>query len=295
MKEDYNLDYGYTFLKARLIALDFTDSPYFRCWFALWFICVLFAFFAIITLGPIARPTVNRYLEDHDFLYYPDFILRYVGTESKIQSVACFFNESLLLNSTRCPGQNNDSSCVQVLASNFFTSSSLLRYERIKCTVLVSQPLGPENNMIKWEIVGQSDQSIDPSSIYIRPNDDAWILLTKSVYWSKNGASQDLYDKKLVYHTTLYRFSTFNLTIFFDTYKVWNYVEKSYPGWSSIAQIGGFWFFLVVMHSLAMVGVGCIFPNMSGFLRGESVKEARKINASAFTVTAGEKASILPK
>eukprot|EP01120_Amphizonella_sp_Union-15-10_P006409 TRINITY_DN2044_c0_g1_i2.p1 TRINITY_DN2044_c0_g1~~TRINITY_DN2044_c0_g1_i2.p1 ORF type:complete len:174 (-),score=17.33 TRINITY_DN2044_c0_g1_i2:1-522(-) len=171
------------------------------------------------------------------------------------------------------------------------------RLLKIKCTVSVTQPNAVDDIMITWEIAGQSDQSIDPSATWIASNNDAWVLLTKSVYWNTKGKSKDLYDQRLVYHSSESEFLLFNVTVVYNSFEVWNYEEESYTGWSSIGQIGGFWFYLVVMHTLAMVAVGVVLPNKSVFLRGEEMLKGKyqNINESSSQPSEGEKENILPK
>jgi len=92
-------------------------------------------------------------------------------------------------------------------------------------------------------------------------------MLEKSIW---NSASQNItdWDRSLLYHSTVSVPGQYYIEVIIGSYNVWHIDQTDvYNGVMAMGDIGGFAFFLLVIHSIIMLFVGLCFLNNSTFLK----------------------------
>jgi len=104
----------------------------------------------------------------------------------------------------------------------------------------------------------------------------AWVLLRKAVYntdqlTGHDSTGVDFWHRDLVYHSTATTLGHYSITTMISSFRVEHFeVADTYNGWMAVGDIGGFVFWMVVLHTFAMIMVGLAFPNDSGFLQNKT-------------------------
>jgi hypothetical protein len=108
--------------------------------------------------------------------------------------------------------------------------------------------------------------------LWIAPNNNAWVLLTKRFWVEPSGNTIEEWERDLLYHSTQSSPGNYTVLLVIDDFTVATVLsrENYYTGFMAVGDIGGTAFFLVLVHTIAMMLVGCVIPNDSVFLNGSA-------------------------
>jgi len=259
------------------IVHDVTHSWYFRIWGSLWVICAIVVFAALIVLANRSNTAAQEqdlrmWIESATQIYFPNFHFRTTGNETIVSS-ACFFMNGPNIPTVPCQWHGPTSRCFTVVGESIASvydpnvHSTAVDYQRIYCNITTTGN-SSGNTLIAWEIEGNETQ-VGPNSyasIWIAPNNLAWVMLEKSVIGLKTGP-EIAWRRSLLYHSTVSTPGVYYTATIMGSYLVTHFVPNdSYNGWMSIGQIGGFAFFLVILHSIVMILMGIFMTNDSKLL-----------------------------
>jgi len=192
-------------------------SWYFRIWILLWIVCAIVGFICFIILSVYsASETEHKELsfwtEKAITLNFPRFHFRTIGNE-KILGVVCAHNNNYL-NTSECAPWNGVvppiSNCVAANGESFFATNSPTSNPeldpRIIC-LLFTNGTNDNNTLLAWETEGANVINFggnSAASMWIAPNNDAWIQLNKFLYHQKiichNGMEKKPYVS--IFHVT---------------------------------------------------------------------------------------------
>jgi len=225
-------------------------------------------------------PVMNTWIENATHLTFPRFHFKTQGNEY-IQGIDCLRNNVVIptgvCNLTELgespPGLSN---CIAVHADTITVENkrkSPLGDVEVYCMV---KTVGSSNNsLLEWGLEGMNVGPFGPnafSGVYILPTQNAWVLLEqRTIHPSKHLPRQTQWSRSLVYHTSESQSGYYGVTTIIGTFYV-EHMEPAdvYDGWRSFSDIGGFMFFLCVIHTILMLAVGIIFENNSKFLNKTS-------------------------
>jgi len=257
---------------------DLRFSWYFRLWFGLWIVCAIVAFVSFILVSDkYSGPTFRVFRENASEIEFPTWRFRYSGLDnaSNFTGVSCT-QDNIPVNTSLCSGNNNMLKCIQVQQGLMSKNHGALSTGvRVKCDINASNPdPWTIEHMIAWEIVGPKGiENYGPnsySSIWISPNENAWVQLTKTLFVDQKGHYTVGFERSLLYHSLQSNPIHWHIETIINTFEVFVYVDEGdFNGWLSYGSVGGFCFYLVMLHTLAMVGVGVVLPNTSSFLLGD--------------------------
>lgn len=255
--------------QGRLFLEDLKTSWYFRIWFCTWFICAVFVFSALIINGGRSDEAMEHqgwafWIEHATSIEYPNFAFRTALDEisNEIGSVYCSLN-GLVISTAQCNDGSVRTKCVQLNMKGDYAKRDA---NNLVCTVTYNVTTDPDQ-MIGFEIMKPANE-FGVAFTWIRPNNNVWVLLTKNVVAGEKGDPRDYWGRQLVYHSTVSLPGTFQVSILMDHFDVFHWVESdSYTGWMAVGDIGGFAFFLVILHTFVMWIVALFIENNSRYLR----------------------------
>jgi len=254
--------------QARLFGDDLKTSWYFRIWFFLWLFCAVFVFAILIVDGRRSDKAKQHekwgfFVESAKSIEYPSFAFRTANDEkaNQIGSVLCSL-DGLLINTQVCADGAPRAACVQFnMAGDYATREK----NSLICSLTLNATYDPDK-MIAFEILKPANE-FGIAWTWIRPTANAWVLLTKNVITNENHETKDYWGRQLVYHSSVYTNTTFQISILMDTFNVFHWVEADwYNGWMAVGDIGGFAFFLLIIHTIIMWFVAICFENNSRWL-----------------------------
>jgi len=278
-----------TFFKIRQIIHDFRHSWYFRFWGILWVICAIVVFAILIVLGQTANQTfqqkdVRIWGENVSSIEFPSFHFRIGGDNPNdtFTDLHCEQN-GISLTQRICAGYTGISSlktCIAVDSEDYYAvqnNSNFGEYftNSIRCNISTAGNVG--DLLIAFEIENNNTVLVGPNSyagIWIAPNARSWVELIKSTYTDSTGQIMNQWYRDLIYHSTVAVIGQYNVSV--DVGRFWvTHVEQSdiYSGFMSMGDVGGFGFFMLVIHALLMIIIGICFANTSEFLGGKSTSE----------------------
>jgi len=278
---------GYTIEKIKQIGHDVAHSWYFRFWAISWLVFALVVFSALIILSKSSEAAAKQHdvvvwVENATAIQFPRIHFRFDhrGNET-FQTYDCYAN-GVYLDPYPCmswrgfePPMNT---CVAfnseiLTALNDWTRDDV----RIQCEIGSNGAGYQGNMMMAFELEGQNIFSFGGNmyaSIWIAPNNQAWVLLEKNVLQTSKTADQiQLWDRTLLYHSTVSTPNVYNVSVIMSSFFVRHFDPKDvYNGWMTIGDIGGVAFFMVILHTIVMIGIGIFFSNTSTFLTGHESK-----------------------
>jgi len=271
---------GNTFHQIGNMFEDVKTSWYFRIWGFLWLVCVAIVAVILIILAKtssteLGQKDVQVWVENATSIQFPRFQLRGgygVPENEQITSLSCTHNQQPV---TVSACQNLSASfCRTVYSDSFSTSqasaATIFGDERILCNMTTTGNSTVLGALMAFQIEGTNQESVGPASytsIWIAPNQLAWVMLEKSIFISGNSNITE-WDRNLLYHSTVAIPGQYNISIIIGSYNIWHIDQTDiYNGMMAMGDIGGFAFFLLIIHSLIMlfVGLGCV--NNSTFLK----------------------------
>jgi len=287
---------GQLFENLRGIAEDFKTSWYFRIWAALWFVFALVAFIALIELGARSNESGkekdwNTWIENATQLTFPRFHFRFENFGTRGEEITDTFctHLGLSVHTMNCEGHQNRSKCFAVASDGITvtnTWSAPFGSERIECsfnvTKLVTNNTRPANTLIGWSLEGRHSTFANPftDTLWLEPRDRPGVAvqLRKRIISPLRGALYEagsdgfeVWEKSYVYHSTASTGGEYYVSTSLAGFRV-EHLEQtnSYNGWMAVGGIGGFAFFMVVLHTIVMILVGFALPNESKFLGARS-------------------------
>jgi len=287
---------GYTLDQIKAILHDIKSSWYFRIWATVWigFSIVAFACFLVlvgISLRAGQEDDVRVWFVEAPSITYPRFHFRCSSMEN-IESVVCSQN-NLTVTTTYCQEVNgvlpDILHCVAVNANNFQVVNEHDDFERhhqrIECVVTTNGSMDG-NTLIAWEIEGNNVGVFGDNlyaGIWIAPNDRAWVLLEQGILEQTNQQSPQVsWRRELLYHSTVSNIGTYNVATMIPSFHVLHLIASdSYDGWNALGDIGGFAFFMMMMHSFVLILVGLCFVNNSEWLHHKANPAAEMREKSA--------------
>jgi len=265
---------GETTIQIREIIKDLRASWYFRVWAALWVFCAVFSFAVLILDGKHAtankeHPPLEIRIENASEIRFPKFhFLAYDNV--KIESLSCLRN-SVRVNITSCdPKYGPFDICRQVEGESFIAYNNKSLPEGNVMIFCELDTVGNQS-MIAFDIVGSG--SFGPNSftsIWLHPTMDAMILLEKREIIMDEGAPKHTqWSRDLVYRSDMFTNGVYRMNIVIGSFKIEHIKPKViYNGWMAVGDVGGFAFFLLILHTAVMLVVGVFFENHSHFLKG---------------------------
>jgi len=261
------------------IVHDVTHSWYFRIWGSLWVVCAIVVFAALIVLANQSNTAANEedlrfWIESATQISYPNFHFRANGNETFV-NINCYMMNGPSIQIGACESWRNAplNKCFSINGETIAASydpnvhNNQIDTQRIYCNMNTTGN-SSGNTLIAWEIEGNETQ-IGPNSyasIWIAPNNMAWVMIEKSVIGTSTG-NEIAWRRTLLYHSTVSVPGVYNTATIIGSFLVSHYVPNdSYNGWMSIGQIGGFAFFLVILHSIVMILMGIFMTNDSKLL-----------------------------
>jgi len=280
---------GEVVLRCRRIIHDLKNSWYFRGWIVFW-VCLAIVWF--VGLGFMANRSVDasqhkvqQYYVDHErSIQFPPYQLRFpLGEAETLNDPTCFYgyyqNISVPIVSLKClkpitGGDNIHDWCLQVntagikaIRGNGYTDPHA--NNRLTCIVNITGgliPIAEQGIQVAFEIL--RDHAYGPNSgasLWISPNNNAWVLLTKAFF---NG--RESWERNLLYHSSKSQPGYWQITALIDSFSVDRYEDQVvYDGWMAAADIGGFITFLTIWHVLIMLLIGLFCVNNSTFLKND--------------------------
>jgi len=285
---------GQLFENLRAIAEDFKTSWYFRVWAALWFVFALVAFIALIELGAKSNESGkdkdwNTWIENATQLTFPRFHFRFENRTTHGEEISNHYctHAGSVVQTSPCEGERDKAKCF-VVAANQITVTNTWNApegsERITCTFNVTgyNSTKPVNTYVGWSIEGHHRTFSNPftNTLWIEPRNAPGVAVSlrkriisplRNAFYENPNEGWEVWEKSYVYHTTVHTPGEYYISTYIAGFRV-EHLEQtnSYNGWMAVGGIGGFAFFMVVLHTLVMIIVGFALPNESKFLTGRS-------------------------
>jgi len=270
----------------RLILDDLKTSWYFRIWVLLWIVCAVISFAALIVLSQSSnqnqlKPGWRIFIQEERILSFPDFyfsLLPFENTTLSMNNMQCYYgnrtpHQAVTLNS--CNGTMM-TDCFVAQTSSFtstITQGSQPTFpfwsgSAVMCDVQLNvQNVTGDDTVITVGVY--NNQRIYPQ--YIQPNTVAEIRIEEEVFTPKSGGSMTHYRLETEYHSNVNNYATFTVFFRFRHHRVIHFEETNlFNGWMGVGDIGGFVFFLYLLHTIAMALIGICVPNTSRFLGGST-------------------------
>jgi len=132
------------------------------------------------------------------------------------------------------------------------------------------------NEMISFEIEGQNIAQYgmnEFSSIWIAPNNHTWVLLDKGYVTYAGQDPKEEWERELVYHSTASIIGVYRISVILNRFFITHADQgDSYDGWMAMGDIGGFGYFLLIIHTIVMMTAGICLNNNSRFLIGDAAQ-----------------------
>jgi len=271
---------------VKLIIDDLKSSWYFRLWSFFWLFCAVTVFAALIILG--RRTTFDTeyrdmhvWMENATSITFPDFhvrINRIDDPNGQVISKDYCTHRNMPVTTKDCVwrGQTLPSNkCFYVVGSSITVANNwntLMQGDAfITCYVNTTGSEPDGNDLIVWEDeLDPTFGDIDSHSIWIAPGKGSRVDLDMEVYDSHEG-SFTFWHKKLIQHSSVITNSHYRVTTMIASFNVPHfYQQNSYNGWMGVADVGGFAFFTIILHTIVMMILGICLDNDSRFLKGDS-------------------------
>jgi len=282
------LEMGDTFARLRSIIEDLKTSWYFRIWTIVWSVCFILAFVSLIILSARSAEAGtekdwNMWVENATKIAFPNFHFRFTHHEETQDvfdgSPVCVHEGTgFQLPPTTCTGITKDPTKCQAFPGEVISASNSIAApfgdDTIKCFINTTGWIyNSTNQMMAFEIEGSS--GYDPIDFSPRANPGAWIMLKKRVASPLHSKVQyPFWEKSLLYHSSVKTPGFFVVRVIIGSFRVdhWQQADN-FNGWRALDTIGGFSFWMVILHTIVMVIFGIIFANNSKFLNPHGHEE----------------------
>jgi hypothetical protein len=264
-------------LQTKLSAFveDLKHSWYFRVWAFLWLFFAIITFSSLIILGQRAtasqmHPYWSTYIQVPDTLNFPAISVKTDADEptNQIVTVSCFAgtpeSAQLFVNVDLCPGGIAPSTCRLIAAEQVAASKT---QNAVDCTVNITAPPGADT-VLAFEF--QEETDFGRPIIWIQPTDEVYVYISKTVVEPKGSGPITIWQHHLAYKNDIPVNNFFSVKFVFDNFAVFHFVEdKGFDSWLSVGGIGGFAYFMVLIHTAFMTLISICLTPESKFLFGE--------------------------
>jgi len=262
-------------VKGQMISEDLKHSWYFRIWALLWLLCALLAFSALIILGGRSaemakEPGWRSWMQKETEINFPLFQIKTLSNETFdfIQTFRCKHVSSgieLLIPTSACDGKS-EAQCILFDTAGVNATPD---NNEILCEFNITSPVG-EDRTIEFLAMQTADER-PPPSLFIQPTANAQIVVQPTIMQAKGEKQETHWDARLNYKSSVQENTFFMIQIIMGSFTVMHFEEDAwYDGWMSLGEVGGFAFFLYILHTIAMTLVGFFLENNSTFLAGNS-------------------------
>jgi len=248
---------------------DLKHSWYFRFWAIFWGICFIFAFVAFILYSSrssenTSEPGWRMWVQEQSKIVLPKFQFRTaIDQPGNIMMWAnCAWKDEFSLSPTPCNDKESIQICAQFDPSAVAVTSS---NNWLNCAVNMTAPPGSDRYLAFKVNAGES---FDPNDVYqwLQSSNGAYISLSLARVKS-GGSFQNYWSSKVSYRTNVAVKDLYIAILQMESFHVLNYEKTDwYTGWMAAADIGGFAFFLVILHWMVMTFLNIFMENNSKFL-----------------------------
>jgi len=256
---------------------DLKVSWYFRIWFGLWIICFLMGW---VVLGMFS--TFSSEADEHDYIQkweesvneivFPDFHIRFkLSPGQAVLYSNCTINSGQTVVPTQMGICIYNDSCLHVQneKNNIKACATWSNAcdNRLVCNLTLTNVSTFVDQLVAWELDDTDEQATGDnsySSLWIANNNNAWVMLTKEY----DVEDDEEWERSLLYHSTKAIDNQWIITTLINSFDVIHESTEDsfYNGWVAVADIGGFFFFLYLLHSVVMILFGFCLPKNSTFL-----------------------------
>jgi len=171
---------------------------------------------------------------------------------------------------------------VTVLANEYWAVENHTNYlpRIIQCNITTDLPKPGQDQLLAWELEGSGNWGPNmAASMWIAPNNNSWILLSKDNLKGPNGQIGEKWERYLLYHSTISNPGSYQIWVIMDSFDVDTVTnhDNPYTGWMALGDIGGVAFFLLILHTIVMTVAGVFFTNSSSFLNKPNSQEYTRI------------------
>jgi len=273
----------------RLIIDDFKTSWYFRVWVLLWVVCAIISFVALGILSHSSsenqlKPGWRIWIDEPGQLNYPDFYFSLLPGENisvSISSQNCYNqNHSISIPITGCDGAVGLSECFVMQSSSIvskYTEAArtfpFWAGSHIFCDINITVENPTADDTMLAVGVYNTDR-IFPKFIF--PGTVAEIRIEEEVIQPKGQSGMVRHRLEQNYESDRNSHAAFTVFFRFAHWRVMHFEETNlFNGWMGVGEIGGFVFFLYLLHTITMAIIGICLPNTSKFLGGNTEGYAR--------------------
>jgi len=274
------------FSNVRAIIDDIKHSWYFRIYAFFWLFFALFTFSVLIILGQQStraqkEPVFLFWRENATSINFPRFRFRLNNhADTFNQTVVCYFERKPLA-TVPCASRSGTTpepmTKCQAVASDGVVAENQVRGHFLEKVIMCGftttyQPDATENLLVSFELEGEHIANFGAnaySSMFVAPNNNTWILLEKSYITFEGKPEREEWEREIVYHTTVSQPGQYRIFISINRFWVIHGEQTNdYDGWMALGEIGGFGYFLFLMHALVMILAGICLNNDAKTLKG---------------------------
>jgi len=274
---------GETIKNFKDIIEDIRSSWYFRFWTLFWVICALAGFSCLIILGGkmsknLKYEDVSVWRENVSTMSFPRFHFR-SDPENTFLDYQCFHEKRGLL-PEKCQMWNGIqppiSTCFAISGSDITIPNNMslsTDHQRINCNILTNGSI-VGNTLIAFELEGANVIAYGGNSyasIWMTANGNSWVMLEKATFQPVSGPTLTEWHRTLMYHSSLSIPGFYNVSIIIGSFNVLHWEQvNNYTGFMGLGDVGGFAFFMLILHTICMIVLGIFLDNNSNFLRNEA-------------------------
>jgi len=225
---------------------------------------------------------VSVWIENATQVSFPNWHFRIPrSSPMTFVSRSCHFSNGSIVNTDPCEPWHGDEPPIDKCFSvqgHFFNAvqdvSIPMEGQRIACEFQTTGQ-ADYNDMVAWELEGfVGIEGVGPNahSLWLAPNNFTWVLIQKSTmkyHGQKNLV--DEWEKTLIYHSPTSLQGFYFVETILGSFDVTHFEEQNLQnGWETIGQIGGYIYFMLIIHTLVIIFFGFCLDNNSRFLNNES-------------------------
>jgi len=265
--------------KVKAVLSDLLSSWYFRLWllFATTSIIIgITAFFEISVSSTEydMEHNVHIWTERPSSMNFPAFQFRLLQSEPIVfvansSAINCM-HSGQTVPWTSCGNNVGTDKCRAIGVGNLVSAKNgNFRDEAIFCDMMTTiADFRQYDTFMAFQIQGEGGETA-----WFGPNNHTWITLEKFAYHDyKNKKTFEGWNRQLTYHSTAWTAGRYRVAIMIGNFVVVNFAldNTNIHEMVAVADIGGFAFFMMIMHTLAMTFVGLFFVNDSKFLNHQA-------------------------
>jgi len=285
--------------KVQQIIEDLKQSWYFRFYALLWLIFLIVGFVALgILANRSAQTTMQKdgkiWWTENKSMTFPRFHfhtgIAFTGNEI-ITNISCMY-QNTPVQIGLCKPFNGQVPSLFVCAAVYgdyitITNNNQSNDPRgfgIDCNISTTGSINEVGQMIAFglegsnNLIGMEDPHV---AVWIAPTSLAVIELDREIV-TVNGITGTYWDRSLFYLSDVTTGpGNYQIFILLDGFGALNYgVQNMYNGWRSTADVGGFAYFLLMLHTALMILLGFFFTNNSSFLKASGTSRPARSAAS---------------